>query len=71
MRSVTLPEHALEKAIAGLGDGPVVMVNLLTFRDSPLLPGRFPGSKAVSPCRLLPGICRRIRPNRGSPGDCL
>ncbi len=45
MRSVTLPEHALEKAIAGLGDGPVVMVNLLTFRDSPLYPDGFPDRK--------------------------
>jgi hypothetical protein len=45
MQNVALPEHALEEAIAGVGDGPVVMVNLLTFRDSPLYPEGFADRK--------------------------
>ncbi len=45
MQNVTLPEHALEEAITGVGDGPVVMVNLLTFRDSPLYPDGFADRK--------------------------
>lgn len=45
MQNITLSEHALEEAIAGVGDGPVVMVNLLTFRDSPLYPDEFADKK--------------------------
>ncbi|CUX54479.1 hypothetical protein GGE43_004032 [Agrobacterium tumefaciens] len=46
MKDVTLPEHALKEAIARVGDGPVVMMNLLTFRDSPLYPEGFADRKA-------------------------
>ncbi|MFB4373721.1 hypothetical protein RAC92_09140 [Agrobacterium sp. CR_3] len=45
MHDVTLPMRALDEAIARMGDGPVVMVNLLTFRASPLYPDGFADRK--------------------------
>lgn len=45
MQDITLPQQALEEAIARVGDGPVVMVNLLTFRETPLYPDGFADRK--------------------------
>jgi hypothetical protein len=45
MRDVELPKRVLDEAVARVGDGPVVMVNLLTFRESPLYPNDFTDRK--------------------------
>lgn len=55
MQDNTLSEHALEEAITRLGDGPVVMVNLLTFRDSPLYPDGFADRKPSAPAAYYEG----------------
>lgn len=46
MQDVELPGHVLNEAVTRVGDGPVVMVNLLTFRDSPLYADGFADRKS-------------------------
>jgi len=46
MQDVELPEHLLNEAVERLVGGPVVMVNLLTFRKSPLYPDGFADRKS-------------------------
>jgi len=48
MQAIELSKHVLDEAVARAGDGPVVMVNLLTFRESPLYPNDFTDRKPSS-----------------------
>lgn len=46
--SLELCESALDSAAEATGDGPVIMVNLLRFRETPLYPTGFPDAKLDS-----------------------
>lgn len=48
MQDVELPKYVLDDAVTRVGDGPVVMVNLLTFRERPLYPDGFADRKSTA-----------------------
>ncbi|RAH96115.1 hypothetical protein DLJ53_33365 [Acuticoccus sediminis] len=48
MHSIELSPAALDAAEQAAGDGPVVMVNLLKFRDRPDYPQNFEGARSDS-----------------------
>jgi hypothetical protein len=47
-RTLELDEAALDEAAQAIGHGPVVMVNLLRFRDAPVYPTGFADAKPDS-----------------------
>jgi hypothetical protein len=48
MHELELGDAALDEAAAAIGDGPVVMINLLRFRDTPDYPADFADAKPNS-----------------------